>query len=47
MGAPGTTVAGAEKPVMRAVVRPIRVAAEASWARKRMVVVVWILSATV
>lgn len=38
MGAPGTTVEGAEKPVMRAVVRPMREVAEAMSVRKRIVV---------
>lgn len=38
MGAPGTTVDGAEKPVMRAVVRLMREVAEARSVRKRIVV---------
>ena len=37
MGAPGTIVDGAEKPVMRAVVRVMREVAEARRARKRIV----------
>jgi hypothetical protein len=41
------TVAGAEKPVMRAVVRPMRKAAEASWVRKRIVGGVWGVFTTV
>lgn len=39
MGAPGTTVEGAEKPVIRAVVRLMREAVEASSVRKRIMVV--------
>ena len=38
MGAPGTTVAAAEKPVMRAVVRLMSEVAEAMSVRKRIVV---------
>lgn len=37
MGAPGTTLEGAEKPVIRAVVRVMREAVEASSVKKRIV----------
>lgn len=37
MGAPGTTLEGAEKPVIRAVVRLMREAVEASSVKKRIV----------
>jgi hypothetical protein len=38
MGAPGTTDEGAEKPVIRPVVKPMRETAEVRRVRKRIVV---------